>query len=231
MDDSTDDNYSQISTLFNNINEFFNRKRSQLASDDDKIAVVPADILPLKMAISDVNNVVTCLLTFSFVDWLLARGIINREQHQALIAQVDRQKPNTNGYDVDFHDGGLSIIAEVKGNLPVNNGKYGAAQIKGLEDDVLHLVQGKKKADITEQRLESSLKFLVLLECKDKDAASATGSFLEYYSRNKPGKNNAKLVEVDENEGLPPEPRKDVVYVVRLPLPADIDYKYPLNNQ
>ncbi|MCF6207983.1 MAG: hypothetical protein L3J61_01155 [Ghiorsea sp.] len=78
-------------------------------------------------------------------------------------------KPNTNGYDV-WLGYPVSFVAEVKCNVPINKGSiYGSAQRKGIEKDVIGLVNGKRKASILPQ---TCLKFFVFLDTPEVRAAN-----------------------------------------------------------
>lgn len=93
---------------------------------------------------------------------------------------VSNIHPNASGFDLDSYD--PNIIGEVKGCIPVNQGKtFGAAQLKGLTNDVLQMLgrppSGKeegtlsKAAKIHRTRRTEALKFLALYDSPEVKAA------------------------------------------------------------
>ncbi len=115
------------------------------------------DLLCLKTALSDVNNVITLRLTLSLVDWIGETFKLTEEKVAEMKQKVLSTKPNANGYDVDCND--PDIVAEVKCNIPINKGStYGADQKKGLLNDIQGLLSGKNKASLR----DASFRFLAL---------------------------------------------------------------------
>ena len=86
-----------------------------------------AQILTLKAALSDINNIITLRLAFSLADWICEKFSLVGEVRLSLLNEIRSVKPNANGFDIElsFPD----IVAEIKCNIPVNGGVvYGAAQ-------------------------------------------------------------------------------------------------------
>jgi hypothetical protein len=100
------------------------------------------DLLKLKSALSDVNNILTLKATVVFVNWLTNFLKLSEFQKNMLIEGMNKIGPNSNGYDVKTD----KVVAEVKCIIPINNGDYfGAAQRNSILDDALKLLNGKKE--------------------------------------------------------------------------------------
>jgi hypothetical protein len=92
-------------------------------------------LIDLKAITSNIHAVITLKLTFALVDWLQAHLKVTPDQSRALNDAADATKPFVSGFDIDSSD--PNLVAEVKGNIPVNGGyAFEAAQVKGLTDDV-----------------------------------------------------------------------------------------------
>ena len=86
-------------------------------------------LLLLKGCLARVHDVITLMLTQVLVKWVSRRFGLTSEQITALQTKVDEQHPNASGFDLDSPD--LNLVAEVKGNIPVNRRKsFGSAQLK-----------------------------------------------------------------------------------------------------
>jgi len=133
--------YNRTEKLRESVNEFLghiNKKKgdyfSELTSDD---------LIAFKMALSDINNVLTLKTTLNFTTWLTNFFEISKEKQKEILKRVDETKPNTNGYDIELLD--EKIIAEIKCIVPINGGNYyGAAQRNSILDDAIKLKNGKK---------------------------------------------------------------------------------------
>jgi len=103
------------------------------------------ELFKLKRAFGYVNNAVTCRLTSKLAEWISNRSEFN--EYKDKIIELALSHPNASGYDIKLED--PNILAEIKGNVPVNDGdKFGAAQKKGLKEDIcclLGITQGEKK--------------------------------------------------------------------------------------
>lgn len=122
------------------------------------------DLIELKTALSDINNVLTFKTTISAANWLCNYFFIDRKSKERILQVIDKTKPNTKGFDIKI-DEPVKILAEVKCISPVNNGeKFGAAQWNSILDDFYNLKNGKGKWDDT----SGYYKFLFLLDLGDR---------------------------------------------------------------
>lgn len=162
-----------------------------------------ADFVGLKKILSCINNVITLLATKAFVHRLYADGRISQKDQATIWDDVNGQHANTNGYDVRYDFPGKKpvdgIIAEVKCNIPVNGNSFGAAQIEGIEEDVEHLLHGKKKGMV---EVGNYYKFMVILaanehiqECVEK-VFRGNPNVQEYSSTSKLSVQNVYVVYV-----------------------------------
>ena len=126
-------------------------------------------LLLLKSALSDINNTLTMRLTLSFLNWVFNNLNYDAETVNRLRAEVLRTKPSSNGYDIACN-GPSPFIAEVKFNIPINQGdKYGSAQKRGIVKDIQALKYGKSKS-IADH--EKALKFMVFVDLPEVRAAN-----------------------------------------------------------
>ena len=124
------------------------------------------EFVHLKKAITNINNVITILVTESFVNTLHNNGVISTPQQSEMLKQLFETHANTNGFDVEYSDNHMKIVAEVKCNIPVNETSFGAAQENSIMEDVDHLFHSKKKSDLTSEDIQDYYKFMVFLEVK-----------------------------------------------------------------
>lgn len=135
------------------------------------------DLIKLKLALSDINNIITLRLTLAAAKFLYANGIINEKQKEELIKAINKVSPNANGYDIEIQEDGNypPVIAEVKANVPcvgiktqINGitvgARYGANQKKRLLEDIDSLLNGKSKATIQPNSNPAPLKFIFVLD-------------------------------------------------------------------
>ena len=118
------------------------------------------DLIGLKKAIANTNNLLTLKVTLGFIDRLHSMGIIDSNQADRIKRNVDGQHPNTIGFDVQDTESG--IIAEVKCNIPVGEKSFGAAQKNALKKDLQGLRNGKAKGGIV--NTDDYYKFMVVLD-------------------------------------------------------------------
>lgn len=118
-------------------------------------------LLSVKSALSDINNVLTMRLTLGFVSWASKNLKLDESSIGRMREEILKTKPSSNGYDIHCK-GPVSLIAEVKCNMPINGGnRYGAAQRSGIMKDVDALLNGKSKSSPVDKR---SLKFMVFAD-------------------------------------------------------------------
>lgn len=117
--------------------------------------------LRMKSVLSDINNIFTLKVTLAFSEWVSNHLTLSNMAKQEIISQIQKTKPNANGYDIEV-SGAVKIIAEVKCNVPINGGKvYGSAQKNGIAKDINTLINGKSKSSI---KPVDYLKFMVFLD-------------------------------------------------------------------
>ena len=147
------------------------------------------EFVMLKKAITNINNIVTMLVTEEFIRTLQKDGVISSQQKDEMLKQLLATHANTNGFDVEYNKE-VKIVAEVKCNIPVKENSFGAAQESGIMDDVKHLFDSKKKSDLSKKAIKDYYKFMVFLEEKNvRDSArklinklTDKGSQVEEYS-------------------------------------------------
>ena len=119
-------------------------------------------LLNAKTMLSDVNNLITLIVTEKFIEFLKDNKYLDSPQCKKIKAIVNGINANANGYDIEFDDNKLPIIAEVKCNIPVAVKRFGAAQKKGIIKDINGLITGKTKSAIKDT--SKYYKFMVVLE-------------------------------------------------------------------
>ena len=124
--------------------------------------------LTLKKAAGQIDNLVTRALTEKFVDWLYPNNKFNGKMCPAVQNEIKKriltQSVNANGYDVNYKDANVRILAEVKANIPYGKNKYGAEQKKGIKKDLEGLINGKAKGGVQPAEIGKYLRFMVILE-------------------------------------------------------------------
>jgi len=137
------------------------------------------ELLELKKALSNINNILTQKLTLASIEKLFEDDFIERDQALQMIGSVVQKSVNANGYDIESKDnnnkGWKNIVVEVKCNLP-NHGKLLANQIDNLKDDVNGLWNGKGGLETT-----NFIKILVVFD----DGTSVVYNSLEHTFENK----------------------------------------------
>ena len=118
------------------------------------------NLLNFKNKGSCINNAIALIQTCLFLDELVKRNIITREQKADIIKNL--AKPNANGYDV--FDKTLQIAAELKGTVPCKDDKFGANQKNSIKKDIkkLQIRASKNKGkEIVESGFE---RYMVLFD-------------------------------------------------------------------
>ena len=85
-------------------------------------------LIELKSILSDINNIMTLISTRSIATKLSDILSFKNEDRERIFNDIDKQKPNTNGFDIRI-DSPVKILVEVKCNSLIRNKKFGAAQI------------------------------------------------------------------------------------------------------
>lgn len=129
-------------------------------------------LVRLKQVLGNINNIITLKATLNFIDCLLAEKIVSPQQAEEMRRRVEETSANANGFDVCYGgQGGLRLIAEVKCNIPVKKGRFGAAQEEGIRKDIEALLRGKLKADVDD--VSGYYKFMAVLNMADGSAREA----------------------------------------------------------
>ena len=167
MAKKADEKYDRRQDLEGKFNRFWNKALKTTDVDYLK-RLTTDDLVELKKAVSNINNLVTLRVTYGFIEKIHELGIINREQAEEMRSDVNGLHPNTNGYDVKYprtkgyvvkYDTVKKIIAEIKCNIPVGGDRFGSAQRNAIKEDLKGLWNGKNKEDIVP---ESYYKFMVI---------------------------------------------------------------------
>ncbi len=148
-------------------NEFFHTEQDYYSS------ITFEKLIKLKMAIRNINNLVTYETTLMAANLIADLLNINDEQRSKIIASIESTSENANGYDIEYQ-GNTAFICEVKGNIP-SGGKpyYGAAQKREIQKDIDSLLFGKTKSSLNEQQLKDCYKFLCLYNAGDISVRAA----------------------------------------------------------
>ena len=157
--------YNRKDDLSSAFNDFW---RKALNSNEDYYSKLTLkEFVHLKKAITNINNIITMLVTESFVKTLHKDGVISTPQQSEMLEQLFETHANTNGFDVEYSAGQMKIVAEVKCNIPVNETSFGAAQENSIMEDVDHLFHSKKKSDLTSEDIQDYYKFMVFLDVEN----------------------------------------------------------------
>ena len=157
--------YNRKDDLSSAFNDFW---RKALNSNEDYYSQLTLkEFVNLKKAITNINNIITMLVTESFVKTLHKDGVISTPQQSEMLEQLFETHANTNGFDVEYSAGQMKIVAEVKCNIPVNETSFGAAQENSIMEDVDHLFHSKKKSDLTSEDIQDYYKFMVFLDVEN----------------------------------------------------------------
>lgn len=134
------------------------------------------DLIKLKGTLSSINNIITLKLTLQAAAFLFENELISLKGYNVLVSNINRVKPNANGYDIEEDVDGRLIVGEVKANIPCGPpaGRYmdsdirlyGANQLNNILKDIRLLVDGKHACKL-ENSIKNALKFMFLLNCND----------------------------------------------------------------
>ena len=152
--------YHREEELKNRLNNFF-ITQFELPDCDYYSRLDSEKIISLKMALSDINNLLTMKISFAFIKWVTNNFKLSQELESKMIDEILSTKPSTNGFDIISNES-LKFIAEVKCNIPINAGtRYGSAQRNGITKDFHNLLNGKPKSKLN---TTNHLKFMVFME-------------------------------------------------------------------
>ena len=214
-----DNDYSRENDLQEKFNQFW-----ESIFDDKKDYfknLSTEKLIELKKAVHDINNIITLRVTNQFVDLLYEEKLISSSQAKRIKEAIDKQHPNTNGFDICFtrdsgHPDDMNIIAEIKCNIvPKDKKSYDANQFDSIISDIQHLLNNKGTSQISNESINDYFKFMVLLN--GENVADAIDNLMERVGKNinKYSEINGKLrVYSGKNINL----QKDVVYIVPIDL-------------
>lgn len=141
--------------LIQNFNEFWT---SVFKNKMDYYSLLTmTNLIDLKKAVSNINNIITLRTTLGFIDYLWKMRLISNVEMNQMKNSVLSTNVNSNGYDVE----NCGIVAEIKCNIPVNTSSYGAAQEKSIIEDLDGLHYGKSTSRTYPK---NCYKFMVLLD-------------------------------------------------------------------
>jgi len=147
-------------------------------------------MLSLKTALSDINNLITLRLAFSLGGWICDTFNISEGARKTILDTIRSSKPNANGYDIELSS--PDTVAEIKCNIPINAGRvFGSAQRNGLRKDIAGLIVGKSKSS---KNADKSIKLLGLYDTSEVRAAT------KHFVRNLPASLKQKLI-IDPEQG------------------------------
>ena len=118
------------------------------------------ELITLKNTTAVINNFITYKLTLAFIKQLHTWEFVNDSQYKQIKASAEHTPVNANGFDV-VYQGNIGIVAEVKGNVPCQGTRFGAAQSKSIIKDLFALKNGKPKSI---SNTENYYKFMVLID-------------------------------------------------------------------
>lgn len=181
------DNVSKIEKFKKGVNDVINDilDNSLDSSRIDLFANIDyRKLIDLKKALSDINNIITLITTNAFLKKLNDDGFINSNgQYKRMFDFFNGSNANSNGFDIEYpkkierkgkkiewlpenSNEDIKILAEVKCNIPINEGEFGKQQNEGIITDILHLYYGKTKSKLTKKDdIKDYYKFMVILDC------------------------------------------------------------------
>ena len=151
MSKTSESSYNREAELekeFNNFWAEWHKKNGRLTQN------MPLEsIILLKSALHSINNIATLKITELLVDklatWFPKRFKAVRKD---ILDVIRKEKPNSNGYDIQFETNELAFIAEIKCNIPFQEDgkgwKFGANQVEGIKTDIEGLKNGKTTATL-----------------------------------------------------------------------------------
>ena len=152
--------YSRACDLSERFNAFW---KCIFKTDEDYFKRLSiTELVNLKKAVSNINNIITLRVTNEFISFLQRNKLISVSEAKKLYDAVDCQHPNANGFDIKSQS--PKIIAEVKCCIPVEKHCYGAAQVDSIISDIIHLAENKSKSGIDDSDIKDYYKFMVLLD-------------------------------------------------------------------
>ena len=159
----------------------------------------------LKMAVANINNLITYESTIMAAQIICDILILNEKERKEIISSIESSSANSNGFDIEY-SGRIPFVCEVKANIPAGGRDvFGAAQVEQLTKDITSLIDGKSKSHIKSSRIQDYYKFLCLY-CKDEKTQKAMRKFVSNCEK----KNKRKLEFWGGQEPLD----KGIVYIL-----------------
>ena len=166
----------------------YNRTINLLDKDTEDIGnnLTLDKLIELKSILSDINNIMTLISTRSIATKLSDILSFKNEDRERIFNDIDKQKPNTNGFDIRI-DSPVKILVEVKCNSLIRNKKFGAAQINAILEDARKL------------RLESSRHIKASKSIQDTKDYIKIIAIVNFGNREKPSVKNPLILQ-EKNE-------------------------------
>lgn len=106
------------------------------------------NLISLKYALSDINNILTLKVALRFIDYMASLFKLNDTSKSEIVDRLMATSPNANGFDIYHFSSKTKIFAEIKSTIPMNqSNKFGIAQINSILDDAIKLQNGIKSMD------------------------------------------------------------------------------------
>lgn len=130
----TSKTYNRTTNLLGKYTEFI----KSINTEDIENNLTLDKLIELKSILSDINNIMTLISTRSIATKISDILSFKNEDRERIFNDIDKQKPNTNGFDIRI-DSPVKILVEVKCNSLIHNKKFGAAQINAILEDARKL--------------------------------------------------------------------------------------------
>ena len=157
----------------------FITSKFNLAEKDFYNELSTKDFFELKNLLSNINNIITLKLTIQFIAEIAGYYNFSSQTIESVVNSIQSINPNTNGFDIEISSP-VKIVAEVKSNIPINNGfVFGSAQKNGILRDFSSLKNGKSKSNID---TKDYYKFFVLPDTEN--TRKATSNLLDLLKNN-----------------------------------------------
>lgn len=165
--------YNRTKELSDKLNTFL---KSITGVEKNYFEELPAnELIGLKSALSDINNVLTLKTTLVFSNWIADYFGLTPKERETMIIDVNGTSPNANGFDIKVE--GHNILAEIKCIVPIK-GKttYVAGQKNSILNDAIKL-ENKTKKPINKNDYYKFIGFLDFGEGTDHAIDSLTAEY------------------------------------------------------
>lgn len=139
------------------------------------------ELVKLKMAITNINNLITFESTIMACNLICDILEFDEATKAQILYDIKNTSANTNGYDIEYR-GHAPFVCEVKANIP-SGGKdfFGAQQTNQLVKDINCLLNGKTKSAVAPAELCECYKFLCMY-CNDQKTLTAIHHFVSLFN-------------------------------------------------